>query len=137
MKPVILDTSAIVAGFLSARGPSGALVDAFFADRLRLAFTPAMLAEYAEVLARPRFAGIIRPEDRAALILKLHVAGMRIDPAPVPAASWPDPDDVPFVAAALATEAKVVVTLNPRDFAPAIALGVHVLSPADAKRLLP
>ena len=133
MKPVVLDTSVVVAGFLSARGSPGALLEAFFADRLQLAFSGEMLAEYAEVLARPKFAAVITPADRAAFILKLHVAGFRVEPAAVPRAKWPDPDDVPFVAAALATESKIIVTLNPRDFAPAAAIGVRILSPTVAR----
>ena len=133
MKPVGLDTSVVVVGFLSARGSPGALLEAFFSDRLQLAFSGEVLAEYAEVLARPKFAAVITPADRAAFILKLHVAGFRVEPAIVPAAKWPDPDDVPFVAAALATDAKVVITLNPRDFAPAAALGVRIISPAAAR----
>ena len=133
MKPVVLDTSVVVAGFLSGRGSPGALLEAFFADRLLLAFSGEMLAEYAEVLARPKFAAVITPADRAAFILKLHVAGFRVEPANVPRARWPDPDDVPFVAAALVTEAKIIVTLNPRDFAPAASLGVRILSPTAAR----
>ncbi len=133
MKPVVLDTCVIVAGFLSGRGSPGALLEAFFADRLQLAFSSEMLAEYAEVLARPKFAAVITPADRAAFILKLHVAGFRVEPVAVPRAQWPDPDDLPFVAAALATEGKIIITLNPRDFAPAAALGVRVLSPVIAR----
>jgi len=130
--PVVIDTSVLIAGLLAQRG-AGQLVTAFFDNRLRLAFTSAVLSEYAEVLERPEFSGVITPQDRIALILKLHTAGLRVQPAPVPEAKWPDPDDVPFVAAALALEEKILVTLNPRDFAPAIGMGVRVLSPSEAK----
>jgi predicted nucleic acid-binding protein len=59
---------------------------------------------------------------------------MLVKPAAVPAADWPDVDDLPFVAAALATEARVIITLNPDDFEPATRHGLRVLSPAQAKR---
>ena len=138
MNAVVLDTSVIVAGLMARRGAASELVNAFFADRLQLAYTPAILGEYAEVLARPEFAEEFSPTDRIGVILKLRASGFLLKPAPVPEASWPDVDDLPFVAAALATERKIVVTLNSRDFGPAVAFGVRVLSPSEARReLLP
>jgi uncharacterized protein len=131
---VVLDTSVLIAGLLSPRGASAALVDAFFADRLILAFTPAIFSEYADVLERPEFAQAITPADRMGVLLKVHHCGVRVEPLPVPADDWPDPDDLPFVAAALATKARVIITLNPRDFEPATRHGLRVLSPAQAKR---
>jgi putative PIN family toxin of toxin-antitoxin system len=136
MKAVVLDTSVLVAGLISRRGASAALVEALFRDQVRLAYTGAILSEYAEVLARPEFAGVILPSDRIGIILKLRVSGILVDPATVPPAEWPDVDDLPFIAAALATEQKIVITFNHRDFVPAIALGVRVLSPSEARREL-
>jgi putative PIN family toxin of toxin-antitoxin system len=132
-KVVVLDTCVFVAGLLSPRKSAGALVSAFFSDRLRLAYTEPILAEYAEVLERPDFVGIITPADRIGLILKVRSSGVRIEPAAVPSVRWPDPDDLPFVAAALGAEDKLLVTLNPRDFEPAAAFGLQIMSPALAK----
>ncbi len=136
MSAIVLDTSVIVAGLLARRGASAALVDAFFNDQMHLAYTPAMISEYAEVLERPEFSDEIEPADRIGVIVKIRASGLLVQPAVVSSAGWPDADDVPFVAAALATERKIVVTLNPREFAPAIALGVRVLSPSEAHREL-
>lgn len=136
MSPVVLDTSVLIAGLLSPRGASAALVDAFFADRLKLAYTPAIFAEYAEVMARPEFTGAITPADRMGVMLKVRHCGVPVKPAAVPADDWPDVDDLPFVAAALATEARDIITLNPDDFEPATRHGLRVLSPAQAKRKL-
>jgi putative PIN family toxin of toxin-antitoxin system len=136
MNAAVLDTSVIVAGLIARRGAAAELVDAFFDDRLRLAYTPAVIGEYAEVLERPELADEIKPNDRIGVLLKLRVSGILIKPAPVPKAAWPDVDDLPFVATALAIESKIVVTLNPRDFAPAVAFGVRVLSPSEARREL-
>jgi len=136
MTPVILDTSVIVAAHLSAQGAASSLLSAFYSDQLRLAHTPAIVAEYAEVLARPKFAAFITDQSRIALLMKLRSSGEQVTPVPVPDDEWPDPDDLPFVAAALATPDKILVTLNPRDFAPAKRHGVHVLSPSTAIRQL-
>ncbi len=134
MRPVVLDTSVFVTGLIARRGAASALVEAFFADRLHLAYTPAILGEYAEVLARPEFAGVIDPNDRIGIILKLRASGLLVSPADVPTAAWPNVDDLPFVNAALAVESKTIITLNPRDFAPAADFDVRVLSPSEARR---
>jgi uncharacterized protein len=134
MRGIVLDTSVLISGLLSPRGASASLVDAFFADRLTLAYTAPIFSEYVEVMERPQFASVITQADRMGIILKLNASGVRVKPAPVPADDWPDVDDLPFVAAALATDAKVIVTLNPRDFTPAERHGLRILSPSQAKR---
>ena len=133
MKPLLLDTCVLISGLIG-HGTSVALVDAFFENRFALAYTAEILAEYAEVMERPQFR--IESAERAAIFLKLRATAIMVEPASVPSVLWPDPKDLPFVAAALATELKTVVTLNPRDFAPAVSLGVTVLSPRQAIVLL-
>lgn len=134
MRAFVLDTSVLISGLLSPRGASAAWVEAFFADRVALAYTPAIFSEYAEVMERREFAGAITPADRMAVILKVRHCGILVKPAPVPPDNWPDIDDLPFVAAALATEARVIITLNPADFEPAPRHDLRILSPSQAKR---
>lgn len=129
----VIDTSTLVAGLLSRRGAAARVVDAVFAGALRPVYVTAIIAEYAEVLARPELG--IREADRWALLLKVRSVGVLVYPVAA-AIALPDDDDRPFIEAALATAAKVVVTLNPRDFEPAKALGIRVFSPAEAARLL-
>lgn len=136
MSTVVLDTSVLISGLLSPRGASAAWVNAFFSDRIKLAYTPAILAEYVEVMERSEFVDVITPADRMGVILKVRYCGVLVQPAEVPADNWPDADDLPFVAAALATDARVIITLNPGDFEPATRHGLRVLSPAQAKREL-
>ena len=133
MKPMVLDTCVLISGLIG-HGTSVALVDAFFDNRLVMAYSSEILAEYADVMERPQFC--IEPAERAAIFLKLRASAVMLEPAQVPDARWPDPKDLPFVAAALATELKLIVTLNPRDFAPAISLGITILSPRQALVLL-
>jgi predicted nucleic acid-binding protein len=72
MSVIVLDTSVLIAGLLSPRGAAAAFVDALFSDRVALAYTPEILAEYVEGMERPEFAGIITPADRVAIVLKLQ-----------------------------------------------------------------
>jgi hypothetical protein len=104
--------------------------------RLGLAYTPAILREYAEVLTRPEFSAAVTPADRTALLIKLWASGVLVMPVAVPDFGWPEPGDLPSVAAALATQRRTLVTLNSRDFAPAASLRVRVLSPSEARRML-
>lgn len=127
---MVLDTSTLMAGLLARRGAAHELVERFFAGQLELHYTPAILAEYAEVMARPKF--LLESNEQIAVLLKLRSSARLVRPVPLPAQGWPDPDDIPFVAAALATEEKIVVTLNASDFGPARALGVRVLTPTEA-----
>ncbi|WP_043583286.1 PIN domain-containing protein [Geminisphaera colitermitum] len=132
--PLVLDTCALIAGLLKPHGASGLLVDAFFHDQLKLAWTGDIIAEYGEVMGRAEFG--IELRERVAVVLKLRSSGVRVTPLPVPEADWPDVDDLPFVAAALATESKIIVTLNPRDFAPAPGFGILILTPGEALKKL-
>ena len=50
MNPVVLDTSVVIAAALSSTGASAALIDAFYADQLTIAYTASLLAEYMEVM---------------------------------------------------------------------------------------
>src|SRR6266496_4094104 len=129
MNECVLDTSALVAGLLSKRGAAARLVDAIFAGGLHPVYTTPIVVEYAEVLARPELA--IAPAERWAILLKLRSSGVLVQPVAC-ALSLPDEDDRAFIEAALATDEKIVVTLNERDFLPARSLGIRVLSPREA-----
>ena len=136
MNLVVLDTSVVIAASLNPAGASGALLDAFFDDRLVLVYNDSMFDEYMEVMERPKFAAFFDANARLSFAMKLRASGFLVKSVAVPFADWPDIDDLPFVAAALATERKIIVTLNPRDFAPATRFGVRVLSPSAARREL-
>ena len=129
MRTWVLDTSVTVSGLISRKGPSAALVDAFFSDRLRLAFDDRIIQEYADVLARPKFG--IFPSERHALLLKLHASGLKIAPKKI-LVDLPDEDDRPFIEVALGAPEPVVVTRNRKDFEPAEKLGLRIFVPEEA-----
>jgi len=96
---VVLDTNVLVSGFLSPRRPPGRVVDLVTTGHLLLLHDDRILAEYREVLARPRFA--IRPAEAAA-VLDLIVHEGILCPAPPLSVPLPDPDDLPFLEVAVA-----------------------------------
>ena len=87
-----------------------------------------ILAEYAEVLARPRFK--FDPKQVREVLTKLDVDGLAVDAAGHQNLHLPDVDDEPFLAVALAGSADFLVTGNLADYPPDRRRGCVVVSPA-------
>lgn len=124
---VVLDTNVLVAGLLSPYGPPGEIVRLVSSGEVTLCFDARILAEYSEVLARPRFE--FDPDDVAALLDYVEFSGEIVAPRPI-ATLLPDPDDGPFLEVASACGADCLVTGNLAHFPPELRAGVRVVSPA-------
>jgi len=88
-----------------------------------------ILAEYRDVLARPRLA--IEPSLAQAVVGYIRLAGEQIMAIPLGQDSLPDPDDLPFAEVAITSEADMLVTGNMKHFSRLKERGVTVLSPAE------
>lgn len=121
---IVLDTNVLVSAFLSPDGAPAQVLTLVLGGEVDLLFDARILAEYEEVLARPRFK--LDADDVAEVLRQLEAEGERIAAAPVER-QLPDPDDQPFLEVALAGRADAIVTGNPRHFPR--GLGVDVLSP--------
>ena len=104
----------LVSGLLGTGSPPWQVVAAIATDRIRPVVCAEIIAEYRDVLARPRLR--IRP-DRAAELLKLiaQTADWVSVPAFTGVPPLPDPDDWPFFAAAQVA-ACPLITWNLRHF---------------------
>ena len=125
---IVLDTNVLVSGLLSPFGPPGEIVRMVSSGAVTLCLDARILAEYDEVLARPRFG--FEPDAVAALLDYIVFAGEIAAPQPL-AARLPDPDDEPFLEVALACGADCLVTGNLAHFPPQSRYGVSVASPAE------
>lgn len=125
----VLDTNVVVSGLLSPHGPPARLVDALLAGNLRLTWTDRIAAEYREVLARPRLA---IPAVRREAFLALLSIGDHVAPSAWSHPRPSDPDDLPFLEAAVHATDQVLVTGNTRHFPSACRGTVKVLTPAKA-----
>lgn len=110
---VVVDTNVLVSAALTPGGMPWQVIQSI-ADGLCLPlFDPRMLAEYQDVLRRPR----LKLSDEVAVgILRAVTATGRLvvtDPLPY---ELPDPKDVPFLEVALSGRADSLVTGNTRDF---------------------
>ena len=126
---VVLDTNVVVSGLLSPFGPAAALVRLVAGAALTVCHDARILAEYREVLLRPKFRF-----DPVLVETFLHV--VEIEGEPIAAgplqARLPDPDDEPFLEVAFAARAEALITGNAKHFPREVAHPVVVLSPRAA-----
>ena len=109
----VIDTNVLVSAMISPSGNEALLLLAVKQGLMRPCFSPAVLQEYSEVLARPKFT--FSPDEITDLIDLLHRQGDLVRPGPLSGIS-PDPKDDKFMACALAAQVDFVVTGNKRDF---------------------
>ena len=122
----VLDTNVLVSALISSFGNPARILDLVLLGDLQLVYDDRIIAEYREILARPRFD--FDTDDVADLLHYLATEGMAITAPPLPV-TLPDPDDLPFLEVATAMGV-TLITGNIRHF-PEDQLGsVRVLTPA-------
>lgn len=125
---IVLDTNVLVAGLLSDRAAPGQIAELITTGEIDLACDERILAEYREVLARPKLR--INQSDAEDVLRHIEHTALRVKPEPWPEA-LPDPDDEPFLAVAEAAQAVCLVTGNLRHFPAKACRSVRVLSPRE------
>lgn len=126
---VVLDTNVLVSGLLNSRGnPAHALALAL-SGAIIVCHDRTVLAEYAEVLARPRFK--FDAMEVRAVLAKLEKDGFSTDASDHCHLGLPDADDEPFLAVALAAGADFLVTGNLADYPPDKRRGCAVVNPTE------
>lgn len=125
---VVIDTNVLVSGLLNALGAPGRIVDGMLIGELVPVVDDRILAEYEEVLARPRFR--FDPVQRDGVLLFIREAAERVFAPPL-STTLPDPDDLVFLEVAHAASNVILVTGNLRHFPGASRGGVLVHSPTD------
>jgi uncharacterized protein len=132
MKPVwVLDTNVLVSAALTAGGTCDEVLRAAIAGHVALAWSAPILAEYREVLLRPKFK--LRPATVTALLAAFDPAH-QVAASPAPA--LPDADDEIFLAAALATPDRILITGNTAHFPAKLCAPAEILTPAAALKTL-
>jgi len=125
---IVLDTNVLVAGLLSPFGPCGQIVRMVSSGEQVLSFDARILAEYEEVLARPKFK--FDKDKIATLLDHIEHRGVMVASAPL-SRSLPDIDDEAFLEVAIAAQAICIVTGNQIHFPSDLCQGVKIFSPAD------
>lgn len=126
---IVLDTNVLISGLLNPRGIPGRILDLISGGHLAVLYDDRILAEYRDVVARPRLR--IEPADGALIIDGIANSGFLL-PAPPLDVELPDPMDLPFLEVAEAGHVSALVTGNGRHFIPVRGhVTVPVLTPAE------
>ncbi len=124
---VVLDTNILVSALLSPFGPPARVLDMVLSGDIRAAYDDRLMAEYREVLARPKFS--FAPEDVATVLAYLASDGEQVMAQPL-SCELPDPDDLPFLEVATQAEA-VLITGNTAHYPEAVRGEVQVVAPGE------
>jgi putative PIN family toxin of toxin-antitoxin system len=125
---VVLDTNVLVSGFLNPYGPPGSIVGFAAAGDLTLCYDARILAEYREVLLRPKFDLNAQAVDD--FLAQVEAEGEPVTAMPLPH-RLPDRLDEPFLEVALSARVECLVTGNHNHFPARLCLGMKVFSPAE------
>jgi putative PIN family toxin of toxin-antitoxin system len=128
MNRAVFDTNVVVSGFLSPAGPPGRIVEWLRNGSVQAVLDDRIMAEYAEVLARPVFR---LPVAEVELVLAtIRTRSFWVEAAAIYLThQMPDPDDAPFLECALAAGVPLV-TGNLRHFPKSAAKDLTVITPA-------
>ena len=124
---VVLDTNVLVSALLSPFGSPARILDLVLMGDIRLAYDDRIMAEYREVLARPKFGFV--PADVSDVLIYLEAEGEPVVAHPLNTA-LPHPDDAPFLEVATETGA-LLVTGNQAHHPQNTRGAVIVLSPSE------
>jgi putative PIN family toxin of toxin-antitoxin system len=130
----VVDATFLVSAMLSPHGPPAQVVRLALQGDVVPLHDDRILAEYHDVLGRPRFA--FHPEDVRAVLDGIARTGETVVAKPL-ALTLPDPDNLPYLEVAVAARADALVTGNARHYH--ATSGTHrmrILSPREFLDLL-
>ncbi len=123
----VIDTNVLVSGMLSPYGAPGQVLDAIVDGFCSAAINDGILAEYEEVLARPKFGFPVHSIRH--LLNSISICSTLAPFTPlINADTLPDPDDAVFLQAALSLDVPLV-TGNLKHFPRRAAGSIPILSP--------
>jgi len=124
---IVLDTNVLVSGLLTPFGSSGEILRMVFSRELILCLDARILAEYQDVLHRPKFK--FNREHISVLIDFIKQYGHFSSSAPLQI-RLPDLDDEPFLEVAIAGRVVSLVTGNSAHYPPSPFNGINIFPPS-------
>lgn len=130
-RPAVVDTNVVVSGILTARreSPTARIVDAMLNGGFRFLISVELLAEYREVLLRPKISRRhgLSPSEVDIILADIAAAGAVIEVEPPPAGSGKGGDD--HLWRILARDASAVLVTGDRELFDRKAGSRKVMSP--------
>lgn len=111
---IVLDTNVLVSGLINGAGVPGKIVDLLMEGRIQIAYDERILAEYEDVLARPKLH--IKPADVKAVIAYIELTGRFVEAHPLSPEGNYDLDDLPSIEVHTYGKADALITGNSKHF---------------------
>jgi len=129
----VIDTNVLLSGFLW-RGAPHELLEQVRNGNLTLISSPALLAELADVISRPKFDAILVRSNtsRNRTLDELHQLVEVIEPPPLPQRVCRDADDDAVLATAIAGQADLIVSGDDDLLSLKTHQGIPIITPAEA-----
>lgn len=133
MMLVVVDTNVLVSALITPFGNAARILDMVMSGELELLYDDRIIAEYREVLLRPKFS--FNKTDVDALLSFIEADGIKITALPV---NEPliDEDDIPFIEVAMGAlsipsikQTGVLITGNKQHFKGKPAKQVKIMTP--------
>ncbi|MDL1979606.1 MAG: putative toxin-antitoxin system toxin component, PIN family [Deltaproteobacteria bacterium] len=125
---IVLDTNVFVSGLLTPFGSSGEIVRMVFSGELTVCIDARILAEYRDVLHRPKFKF---NQDHIGILLDFIKQYGQVTSSLPLKNRLPDPDDEPFLEVAIAGRVKFLVTGNRKHYPSSVFKGINIFSPSE------
>ena len=125
---VVLDTNVLVSAFLKPRSNPSRILRLIVQGDIHIVINEHIMAEYYEVLSRPKFNLKLNKVQTVLEIIRLK--GIKAL-ALAQSFQLPDSKDEPFLEAALATKADTLITGNKKHFPKKACKGQRVLTPKE------
>jgi putative PIN family toxin of toxin-antitoxin system len=133
----VIDTNVLVSGQFWHGAPH-LLLGHVREGNITLILSPAMLAEFAAVIGRPKFQAILsrigRPQEQ--ILSELRQLAEVIDPQPLPMPICRDPDDDKVLALALAAQADIIISGDDDLLTLGTYQAIRILTSADALSII-
>jgi len=126
---IVLDTNILVSGLLTPFGSSGEILRMVFSGELTLCLDARILAEYKDVLHRPKFK--FNRDHISVLLDFIKQYGHFTSSAPIQI-RLPDLDNEPFLEVAIAGQTASLVTGNSAHYPPSPFKGINIFSPSQS-----
>jgi uncharacterized protein len=129
----VIDTNVLLSGLLW-RGAPHVLVERVRAGVLTFISSPALLAEFADVIVRPKFKLILARSntDPDRMLAALRRLAEIVDPTPLLVPVSRDSDDDALLALAVASPADMIISGDAELLSLGSHAGIPIITPAEA-----
>lgn len=129
----VIDTNVLLSGLIW-RGTPHLLLERIRAGALSLVSSPALLAELAGIVIRPKFrTTLVRSDtDPERMLAELRFLAEIVEPPPLPAPVSRDPDDDAVLALAVAAQPDLIVSGDADLLVLGTHAGIPIVTPAEA-----